>query len=36
MRGFGFLLDIKTGVIRRWYIDVYGVKRWAHNDEIVK
>lgn len=32
--GFGFMLDTKTGLRRRWYIcRETGVKRWADNDQ---
>ena len=34
--GFGYTLDIESGLMRRWYIDRNGVKRWVHNKEDVK
>jgi hypothetical protein len=36
LRGFGFALDIKTGVSRKWYMDAYGQRRWLHNDGMVE
>ena len=33
--GFGYTLDIKSGLMRRWYIDRNGVKRWVHNKKEV-
>ena len=33
MRGFGMMVDTKTGVSRRWFIDEYGAKRWADNNQ---
>jgi hypothetical protein len=35
LRGFGFILDIKTGTTRHWYLDSLGVKRWVYGDSIV-
>jgi len=35
LRGFGFLLDIQSGQIRRWYVPADGIKRWADNDQPV-
>lgn len=34
--GFGMMLDIKSGMMRRWYIRRGDVKRWADNDEPVE
>ena len=28
LRGFGFTLDIKTGLNRKWFVDDFGAKRW--------
>lgn len=36
MRGFGCIIDLKTGLLRRWYIDENNVKRWADTNEIVR
>lgn len=33
--GFGYTYD-ESGLLRRWFIDSAGVKRWVHNKEIVK
>lgn len=33
--GFGFEIDLQTGMTRRWYIDRQGIKRWADNDQPV-
>jgi hypothetical protein len=32
MRGFGMMIDIKTGVSRKWFIDEFGAKRWADDN----
>lgn len=34
--GFGYTLDIASGLMRSWYIDRNGVKRWVNNKEEVK
>lgn len=34
MRGFGFSIDLKSGFLRKWYIDAHGIKRWHHDDSI--
>lgn len=35
LRGFGFVVDLKTGLSRHWYIDKEGIKRWLDTDETV-
>ena len=34
--GFGYIYDIESGLLRRWYIDKNGIKRWFDNKEAVK
>jgi hypothetical protein len=33
--GFGYTYDIESGLLRRWFIDKSGVKRWVHNKKAV-
>jgi hypothetical protein len=36
MQGFGFTYDVKLGILRNWYVDKDGIKRWVDNDLPVK
>ena len=31
--GFGTLIDLVTGMPRRWYMHADGIKRWVSNDQ---
>ena len=33
MRGFGFQLDIASGLVRNWYSGEDGVQRWVDSDQ---
>jgi hypothetical protein len=33
LRGFGYLIDLKTGLTRKWYINEQGVKCWHDNNK---
>lgn len=36
LRGFGMSFDCERGTVRNWYVDKFGVRRWADNDAPVE